>query len=422
MNINISENTKAILLLNAPLLLGTKNSITYDLLKPQEYQQLASYLIKIKKQPSDLLSEQVDEILDGYAALNKSRIKQLLNRGFLLSQAIENWNSRGIWVISRADKNYPQRLKEHLKEQSPAILYGCGDVNLLNCGGLAVVGSRNINDELMAYTQKIAHLSAQSQKMVISGGAKGVDSTAMYGSLAANGWACGVLAGELEKEALNPVNRLALQNKKLVIISTCDPKARFNAGNAMQRNKYIYALADAALIVNSDLNKGGTWNGAKEQLEKYRQIPIYIRSTGSHSDGLNDLKNKGALLWSNPDTPQKFLEIFNVDYSSSHTTEQLQLSFSDESANKNEFGTVHKSMDEPTQEQISSNDSNPKNLLFSYVSGLIRELTLDSSKKDTELADELGVSPQQMNIWLERLLDEQLMIKADRPVKYRWKQ
>ena len=79
-------------------------------------------------------------------------------------------------------------------------------------------------------------------------------------------------------------------------------------------------------------------------------------------------------------------------------------------------------MGEPTQEQISSNDSNPKNLLFSYVSGLIRELTLNSYKKDTELADELGVSPQQMKIWLKRLLDEQLMVKADRPVKYRWKQ
>ena len=36
----------------------------------------------------------------------------------------------------------------------------------------------------------------------------------------------------------------------------------------MQRNKLIYALADAALVVNSDYEKGGTWAGAVEQLER----------------------------------------------------------------------------------------------------------------------------------------------------------
>ena len=34
----------------------------------------------------------------------------------------------------------------------------------------------------------------------------------------------------------------------------------------MQRNKLIYALADAALVVNAEKDKGGTWNGAIEQL------------------------------------------------------------------------------------------------------------------------------------------------------------
>ena len=46
---------------------------------------------------------------------------------------------------------------------------------------------------------------------------------------------------------------------QLVLASPYDPSAGFNVGNAMQRNKFIYALADAALVVNSDLNRGGTW-------------------------------------------------------------------------------------------------------------------------------------------------------------------
>ena len=51
------------------------------------------------------------------------------------------------------------------------------------------------------------------------------------------------------------MNRQALQEERLVLISACDPKSGFNVGNAMQRNKYIYALSDAALVVNSDFKK-----------------------------------------------------------------------------------------------------------------------------------------------------------------------
>mgnify|MGYP000066259996 FL=1 len=431
MIMTVSENTKAILLLTAPLLLGAKSSTQYNLLKPKEYGQLASYLVRIKKQPADLLTDQAEKILDNYSILDKSRIIQLLSRGFLLSQAIENWQSRGIWVISRADEAYPNRLKSRLKEKSPAILYGCGDVNLLHYGGLAVVGSRKVDNELITYTQNIACLSAKAQKMIISGGAKGVDSAAMYGALEANGWACGVLADGLEKATLNPDNYLYLQNSKLVLISACDPKSGFNIANAMQRNKYIYALADAALVVNSDLNKGGTWSGAVEQLDKAPQIPIYIRSTGSQSDGLNALKNKGALLWTNPNEMKGFLDIFHsVDFphaSNSKCESPVQMSLLDVTSLRNELDGVDNAspLEEYSaqiKESVSFMDPKPDDLLFIYVSKLIRSLTRSSSKKDSELAAELGISTSQMRIWLKRLVDEKSMIKENRPIKYRWKE
>ena len=63
----------------------------------------------------------------------------------------------------------------------------------------------------------------------------------------------------------------------------------------MQRNKLIYALADAALVVNSDLNKGGTWTGAIEQLERLKLVPVFVRSTGETSAGLEALRKRGAL-------------------------------------------------------------------------------------------------------------------------------
>jgi predicted Rossmann fold nucleotide-binding protein DprA/Smf involved in DNA uptake len=59
----------------------------------------------------------------------------------------------------------------------------------------------------------------------------------------------------------------------------------FNVGHAMQRNKLIYALADAALVVTSDFEKGGTWAGAIEQLEKLRFVPVFVRNGANAGKG-----------------------------------------------------------------------------------------------------------------------------------------
>ena len=100
----------------------------------------------------------------------------------------------------------------------------------------------------------------------------------MRGALDEGGKAIGVLADSLERAAMNRENRDMLIDGQLVLVSPYDPSAGFNVGNAMQRNKLIYALADAALVVSSDFEKGGTWAGAIEQLDRLRMVPVYVRS------------------------------------------------------------------------------------------------------------------------------------------------
>lgn len=85
----------------------------------------------------------------------------------------------------------------------------------------------------------------------------------MVGALERDGQVIGILADSLERTALQ-----GLFNSRLVLISPYDPGAGFQVGHAMQRNKYMYALANAALVVNSDCQKGRTWAGAVEQLER----------------------------------------------------------------------------------------------------------------------------------------------------------
>ena len=96
----------------------------------------------------------------------------------------------------------------------------------------------------------------------------------------------------------------------------------------MQRNKVIYALSDAALVVNADINKGGTWAGAIEQLEKLHLVPVYVRSTGEPSKGLGALKAKGAMPWPNSVDADNLDTVFQPDIlKTSASPVQSQLSF-----------------------------------------------------------------------------------------------
>lgn len=274
----LSANTQAILLLTAPLIVGSGDH-SKELLTPSEYGKLARFLYSKECQPADLVTVGGDElVLELGQVVNTDRLKRLVARGFLLSQAIERWRARAIWVVSRAES-----------------------------------------------TIGIGELAAQAQRTIISGGARGIDQAAMSGALEAGGKAAGVLADSLERAALNRENRNYLRDGQLVLISPYDPQAGFNIGNAMQRNKLIYALADAALVVQSEYGKGGTWAGAIEQLDKLRLVPVYTLPNAQQGAALETLAKKGALTWPDPTTPEEFRDVLTARNSSSDTE---QLSFS----------------------------------------------------------------------------------------------
>src|SRR5206468_12242575 len=103
-------------------------------------------------------------------------------------------------------------------------------------------------------------------------------------------------------------NRGPLMNEELALASPYDPAAGFNVGNAMQRNRAIYGLADAALVVTSDFEKGGTWAGAIEQLERFRFVPVFVRNSANAGKGNAPLLQHGALVWPDPRSRTEFCE------------------------------------------------------------------------------------------------------------------
>ncbi len=413
-------NTKAVLLLTAPLMTG-RGKESGDLLTPGEYKNLAKHLIGLGAKPADLLIPDADHLLDDcHRVIDKTRLERLLGRGFLLSQAIERWHARAIWVVSRADDTYPQRLKARLREDSPAVLYGCGTREILDSGGLAVVGSRNVDDSLIEYTERVGRLAALARRTLVSGGARGIDQAAMRGALEGGGTVTGVLADSLERTVMQREHRNMLLEDRLVLLSPYDPSAGFNVGHAMQRNKLIYALADAALVVKAESGKGGTWAGAVEQLEKLRLVPIYVRSNGALGEGLQLLRRKGAQEWPSPQTPEQLSML--LDQSASAAPQgmrsSLQASLFSQLEEKSEpYGT------DATPREVHPGDCRdavqaaPAEELFAKVRELLRRI--EAPKTDSEVAKDLGVSKSQARAWLQRLVAEGAVDRLSRPVRYR---
>lgn len=424
---SMSANAQAILLLTAPLIAGRESAASSELLSPGEYRRLARQLREMQRQPADFLSPEADELIDGCkAVVDRERMKRLLGRGFLLSQALERWRTRAIWVVSRADADYPRRLKTRLKDEAPAILYGCGDPDLLETGGLAVVGSRNVDAALIEYTEGIGRLTAKARRSLVSGGARGIDQAAMRGALEAGGKVIGVLGDSLEKTAMNREHRNLLLDGQLVLISPFDPNAGFNVGNAMQRNKLIYTLADAALVVSSDFEKGGTWAGAVEQIDKLELVPVYVRSAGAGSKGLDALQRRGALPWPDPEDAEGLGRLLDSPATIAAYAPAPDL-----------FAHAAREPDAPpacatpevapsaalaptADTEASSSAAGvlpPSEELFQAVRKVLAAM-LTTPKKDSEIAAALDVSTAQAKVWLARLIAEGVLEKRSRPVGY----
>jgi len=420
----LTPNTQAILLLTAPLIAG-RGETSRDLLSLGEYNKLALILRQRQKQPADLLAPDAAELIEVCAQpFGRARLDALLGRGFLLSQAVERWNARAIWVISRADAKYPRRLKAKLKEDAPPLLYGCGDIALLEKGGLAVVGSRHVDDELICYTENVGRLSAEAHRSIVSGGAKGIDRAAMHGALMAGGDVAGVMADSLEKAALARDNREPLMEGRLVLVSPYDPAAGFNVGHAMQRNKLIYALADAALVVTSDFEKGGTWAGAIEQLDRLRFVPVFVRNGANAGKGNSALLNRGGKPWPNPQSGNELGRALvaaaeSVSAEPKQDTLPLTLREEPKTYEATPVAKPAETVSVKDESAVIDEKLSPEAELLNTVREILRR-ELAEARTEEEVAALLGVTKPQAKAWLARLVEEVVIekVKKSKPARF----
>ncbi len=240
-------------------------------LSTAEYQRLAKTLYARNLRPSDLLRELPDDL-----GIEPARLAELLGRGTALALAVERWGQLGIRVLGRSDPAYPARLRARLKGAAAPILFIAGAPALLDDDAVCIVGSRNATEAGLLFAERLGARCAAEALTVVSGDARGIDRAAMESALVQNGRAIGVLADSLGKTVLTKRYRDAILGGRLALLSPFMPEDSFIVARAMERNKYLYALSIAAVIVDSDL-KGGTWSGAIENA-KHGWVPALVRA------------------------------------------------------------------------------------------------------------------------------------------------
>jgi predicted Rossmann fold nucleotide-binding protein DprA/Smf involved in DNA uptake len=254
-----------------------------------------------RRSPADLVGLTESELQDSLNidAGQATRIAGLLERSAAIAIELERLESLGIWVVTRANSRFPAKLSERLGESSPIVLFGAGDRAHIDGAGLAVIGSRNIDDAGSECAKAAGEACAVCRLTVFSGGARGTDAVAMHAAIEAGGRAVGILAEGLERIIREPNVREWLANGRLTLLSPYSPKAGFSVGAAMGRNKLIYAVADFALVVSSDAGSGGTWAGAIEAL-RAAWTPVFVRNGDGVPEGNRQLLNRGGLPFSGP--------------------------------------------------------------------------------------------------------------------------
>jgi predicted Rossmann fold nucleotide-binding protein DprA/Smf involved in DNA uptake len=288
--VSIGPETQAVLLLTCRF----GKEAEAKPLGPAEWSRLTERLKSRNASVGALLTAE-HQLLGGWVdrSVTRERVAALLDRAGALGLLLEKWQRAGLWVMSSTDADYPARLTRRLEKTAPPALFGCGPRHLLNLGGVAVVGSRDASESELAWTKRVAQSLASQKRSVISGGARGVDETAMLGALEAGGTAVGVLPDGLLKAITSAKYRGSLLNQKLVLLSPYNPESAFDAGQAIGRNKHIYCLADTAVVAASRKEKGGTWTGALDNL-KHGWVPLLLNRDAAEGSGNQALVEHGG--------------------------------------------------------------------------------------------------------------------------------
>jgi predicted Rossmann fold nucleotide-binding protein DprA/Smf involved in DNA uptake len=244
--------------------------------------------------------------LGGVDADEGTRLRTLLDASTAFAFEQERLADGGVELVSALDDRFPTVLRERLGAACPPFLLVAGPIDWLGRRALGVVGSRDADEVALDVARRSAALAVDHGWQVVSGLARGVDQVAMAAALDAGGAVVGVPAEGILRAARNASVRSRVHAGELCLASPYAPDAPFRAGNAMGRNKIVYALSSVAFVAAAEEGRGGTWSGAKDAIER-RYTPVAVWTGRGAKDGNRALARRGATPVSDP------AELFDLD-------------------------------------------------------------------------------------------------------------
>jgi DNA processing protein len=231
------------------------------------------------------------------------------------AQAIASAATLGIRPVPFFDPDYPALLA--CIPDPPPVLWVRGDFAALTAPSVAVIGSRAASPYALQIGRRLAAELAERGIVIVSGLARGVDSAAHEGCLAARGRTVAVIGSGLdnvyprEHEAL--ADRIAVTG---LIVSELAPGAKPLPEHFPLRNRIISGISLAVVVVEASEKSGSliTAGCALRQGRDVMAVPGSVlsgRNRGSHAllkDGAKVVETADDILedlgWSVPPGPK----------------------------------------------------------------------------------------------------------------------
>ena len=232
----------------------------------------------------------------GYGVQMAEHIVELLADEMLLQRYLQKAKRAGCIPITRATECYPVALRNRLGLDSPGVLWAKGDLDLLGTPAIALVGSRALHSANREFAKEVGRQAAKQGLTLVSGNARGADKAAQDACLETGGCVICVVADSLEKHQ---------ERQNVLYLSEDVFDGAFSAQRALSRNRVIHCLGIKTFVSQSDLEKGGTWDGTVKNLQR-NWSPVFCFQDGSRAAlelnqlgakliGLSDLVNFARL-------------------------------------------------------------------------------------------------------------------------------
>jgi DNA processing protein len=198
-------------------------------------------------------------------------------------------------VLTQRDEDYPPLLREIY--DPPIVLYVKGEIKAKDKNAVAMVGSRQTTHYGIETARKLAYQLAYIGVTVVSGGARGIDTAAHQGALAAKGRTIAVLGTGIN--LITPPENAELFHR-IIENGALVTQFPFNRPADKQsfpiRNRIVAGMTLGTVVVEADLNSGAliTSNFATEYGRQVFAVPGRVDSP--RSKGCHDLIKKGAKL------------------------------------------------------------------------------------------------------------------------------